>query len=225
MLTIHVIKNADDAKEYHGIDNYYAKDSLEAKASSQWWGKGAAALGLTGQIDTQTFGDLLDGKLPDGTQLGRISDKGPVHRPGYDLTFSAPKSASIMGLVWQDKLILEAHDKAVNHALSYLEREASQTRKKVNGRLESVRCDNFTVAKYRHHTSRAQDPQIHTHCVVMNMVQLANGEWRSLSSEEIFNHKMVAGVVYRNQLAIELMKIGYELVQIDAQGNFEIKII
>ena len=83
-----------------------AKDDPEHKAASAWAGAGAAALGLDGEVDADVFRTVLEGKVPDGsgTQLGRRGKEGSIeHRPGRDLTFSAPKSVSLAALVGGDE--------------------------------------------------------------------------------------------------------------------------
>ena len=79
------------------------------------------------------------------------------------------------------------------------------------------------MAKFRHDTSREQDPQLHTHCVVLNATQRRDGEWRSLSSEKLFDHKMMAGSLYRATLAYEIQKYGYTINKTHADGRFELK--
>jgi len=222
MLSIAVIKNASAASHYYEADNYYAKDSPEAAAATHWWGKGAEQLGLTGHVDSKQFEQLLLGKLPNGSQLGRLNDAKQAHRPGYDLTFSAPKSVSVMAEVLNDKRIYQAHDNAVNQTLAHLQSNAAQTRSSIDGVTSCEKTDNVTVAKFRHDTSRELDPQLHTHCVVLNMTKREDGQWRSLSSEQLFEQKMLAGGFYRSVLAFELKHLGYSSEKMHGDGRFEL---
>ncbi|MGY4019876.1 relaxase domain-containing protein, partial [Aeromonas salmonicida] len=89
---------------YAAEENYYAMGDLE----SVWMGEGADRLGLSGPIDGATLDAIAQGKLPDGTELSRIVDGKQTHRTGYDLTFSAPKSVSVMALVAGDERFLAA---------------------------------------------------------------------------------------------------------------------
>ena len=221
MLSISVIKSTDAVYSYYETDNYYAKDSPEAKETTHWWGLGAMHLKLEGFVDPELFNTLLEGRIVD-QQLGRTEGDKIEHRPGYDLTFSAPKSVSILSEVGEDKRIHSAHDKAVNAALGYLEKHAAQTRRSEDGKIIFENTNNFIVAKFRHDTSREQDPQLHTHCVLMNATQRSDGEWRSLSSEKIFDHKMLAGLIYRSHLAVELQNLGYEINKTHSDGRFEV---
>jgi conjugative relaxase-like TrwC/TraI family protein len=103
MLSTKPIKNAKHARLYfYEKDNYYFKDSPDAQEHSQWMGRGAEALGLSGSVNPELFEQLLSGKLPSGQQLGKLVKGEVQHRSGYDLTFSAPKSVSLLALVGGD---------------------------------------------------------------------------------------------------------------------------
>lgn len=222
MLSIIPLKDAQAAKSYYEKDNYYVKGSKEAIEASHWYGKGANLLGLSGYVEISDFERLLDGKLPDGTQLGRIEKGAVKHRPGYDLTFSAPKSVSILAKIGGDKRLQEAHDKAVKAALKYVQQDGINTRVFRNGEVVFERVDNLTAALFRHDTSRALDPQMHTHCVLINAVFCTDNKWRSVSSESLFDMKMALGVTYRAELAKLAKNLGYEVNITHADGRFEL---
>ncbi|EOV4132885.1 relaxase domain-containing protein, partial [Yersinia enterocolitica] len=103
MLSISSIKG--DAGYYSHQDNYYASGSLE----SRWMGAGAAQLGLKGAVANGEMDAIRQGKLPDGSDLSRMVSGVNKHRSGYDLTFSAPKSVSVMALVGEDRRFIDAH--------------------------------------------------------------------------------------------------------------------
>ena len=96
MLSVANVRSASGAASYFAADNYYA--SADADRSGQWVGSGAAALGLSGEVDAADFDKLLKGELPDGTRVGHENQ----HRAGTDLTFSLPKSWSVLALVVAD---------------------------------------------------------------------------------------------------------------------------
>ena len=126
---------------------------------------------------------MLDGS---GTELGRRGKDGEIiHRPGRDLTFSAPKSVSLAALVGGDRRIVEAHDKAVAATLAWVERNAAETRMKdpETGKMARVGNQKIVAATFRHDTSRNLDPQLHTHAVLANMVKGEDGKWRSMANE------------------------------------------
>ena len=131
VASIGAVASPSQGAGYYERDGYYAKDSPEHRAASAWAGRGAAELGLEGPVDPDIFRAVLEGELPDGSgkRLGRrIGGGGIEHRPGRDLTFSAPKSVSLAALVGGDERIVEAHDRAAGRALAWFEKNAAETR-------------------------------------------------------------------------------------------------
>ena len=227
MLSIGAIASAAQGASYYEKDGYYAKDDPEHREASAWFGKGAEELGLSGPVDPDTFRAILEGKVPDGsgTELGRRGPDGEItHRPGRDLTFSAPKSVSIAALVGGDGRIVEAHDRAVQATLAWVEKNAVQTRMQdpETGRMVRVGDQKAVVATFRHDTSRNLDPQLHTHSVLANMVQGEDGKWRTMANEKLYDSKMLIGAIYRNELAGGLARLGYGIDKTHADGRFEI---
>ena len=227
MLSIGALSSAAQGASYYERDGYYAKDDPEHRSASGWAGKGAEELGLTGPIDPETFRAVLEGKVPDGsgTELGRRGKGGEIlHRPGRDLTFSAPKSVSIAALVGGDRRVVEAHDRAVAATLAWVEKNAAETRMKVpeTSRMARVGNQKIVAATFRHDTSRNLDPQLHTHAVLANMVRGEDGKWRSMANEGIYARQKLIGMLYRNELAAGLGKLGYDIEKTHADGRFEI---
>ncbi len=208
MLSVSKIQDAGAARSYYEqIDDYYSK---EAGASSAWVGKGAHELGLTGTgpVDPQAFEAALLGRLPDGTAIG---NPGAGHVPGWDLTFSAPKSVSALALATGDERLIKAHDEAVKAAMAQIEERAAVTRiKESGGRIRQERTHNLVAATFRHETSREQDPQLHTHCVVLNATLTERG-WRSIESREIYKLQKEGGEIYRAELAARVAQLGYQI--------------
>lgn len=218
----HKVLNAQDSgnlSTYYGdaADDYYAKEG-EAQV---WQGKGAEALGLDGEINALRFADLLHGRInPGGASVRNSTRLDSKDRLGIDLTFSAPKSVSIQGLVGGDAAMVAAHDRAVARVLDHIETMA-QARNKVGGKAVIEETGNLIVAKFRHETTRAQDPEIHTHAVVMNLTQRADGSWRALNNDPIVKSTKFLGALYRSELARELREQGYEL-RYGKDGTFEL---
>ncbi len=227
MLSIGAIASAAQGASYYEKDGYYANDDPEHREASAWFGKGAEELGLSGPVDPDTFRAILEGKVPDGsgTELGkRGKDGGITHRPGRDLTFSAPKSVSIAALVGGDARIVDVHDRAVQATLAWVEKHAVQTRMRdaETGRMVRVGDQKSVVATFRHDTSRNLDPQLHTHAVLANMVQGEDGKWRTMANEGLYAHQKLIGAIYRNGLAAGLARLGYGIEKTHADGRFEI---
>lgn len=224
MLSIAKIGNtAQAATYYNSPDKYYDKDN--ADISSQWGGKGAELLGLSGEVNPEDFVRMLEGRINPETHLGRVAKGGEIeHVPGWDFTFSAPKSLSILALVGQDKRLIEAHVQATKLAMKYIEDNYAKTRIKKDNNTEYESVKNLTYASYVHTESRKHDPQLHSHNVVMNAVLDENEQWRSLETIKMFEGKMMSGLVYRSHLSRLVKNIGYEIEVTDREkGFFDIK--
>ena len=163
---------------------------------------------------------MLDGRVA-GEQLGTVRDGVTEHRPGWDVTFSAPKSVSIMAQVAGDKRLIAAHGAAVKTALGHVERHMAATRIRDGGEVERETTGNLAVATFRHETSRAQDPQLHTHSVILNMTKSADGTWRSLEPRALYQLQKQIGAIYRQELATAVRALGYEIVT-GKESMFEI---
>jgi conjugative relaxase-like TrwC/TraI family protein len=219
MLSIKNLTSSEQGAHYYERDDYYLGD--QDRSPSAWQGEGARALGLSGAVDRDAFSRLLEGQLPDGTELPRRPDQ--KRRPGFDLTFSAPKSVSIAGLVQGDARVIDAHEKAVATALRHLEAHASFARLKgKDGSIRAVSTRNLVVASFLHDASRDLDPQLHTHAVVLNATRTPDGSWKALTNEELLRSKMVGGAVYRAELALNLKALGYDVERTHADGRFEL---
>ena len=196
VASIGVITSASQGVSYYERDGYYAKDDPAHREASAWAGRGAEALGLSGPVDPDTFKAVLEGKVPDGPHLGKRDKDGEIHhRPGRDVTLSAPKSVSLMALVGGDERIVAAHDRAVTRTLAWVERNAVETRvqDKTSEAMVRVGGQKMVAAIFRHDTSRNLDLQLHTHAVIANMVQGGEGKWRTMVNDGLYRNKMAMG--------------------------------
>ena len=212
---------------YFERDDYYVKDDANHRESSIWRGRGAEDLGLTGPVDPDTLRSVLEGVVPDGSgrRLGRPGKDGSFHhRPGRDLTLSAPKSVSLLAYLGSDARAIWAHDVAVKRTLDWVERNVAETRMSEPGTGRMVRAgeQKCVIAAFRHDTSRNMDPLLHTHAVIANMVRGADGKWRTMSNEKLYANKMLIGAIYRTELARGLEGFGYRVEKTHADGRFEI---
>lgn len=237
MLTLNKISAAKDAVHYYTTqNNYYLSDRDSLNSLSRWIGNGAQKLQLSGQIEPSQFLQLLDGQLPSGQLLG-IIDKGErQHRPGTDVTLSAPKSVSILALVGQDERLLQAHQEAVTITFGRIEQLAAEARITFNGETTFEKTRNLVAAMFVHTTSRELDPDLHTHLPILNMTERSDGLWRSLSSrakndkehldhgfrELIYSNQHYLGLVYMSSLAKKVKDLGYDIRIKDRYGNFEV---
>jgi conjugative relaxase-like TrwC/TraI family protein len=181
-----------------GRDDYY---SGSGESPGRWTGAGTESLQLGGQVDHDGFMALMEGRDPAaGERLKRVGGRSKV--AAFDLTFSAPKSVSVLFAIGEPALaaaLVEAHESAVDAAVGYLEREACRVRRGRRGaRHESG--EGFVAAAYRHRMSRAEDPQLHTHVVAANMARGADGRWTALDATPIYQHAKAAGFLYQAHL-------------------------
>ena len=214
VATVTVLGGAQSSVRYFEGDGYYVSMELEHRRASGWHGEGAGALGLRGHVYPKRFEQVLAGYVPrTRIRLGRMRDGEHQHRPGLDITLSAPKSVSLEGLVFGERRVVRAHDEAVRATLDWIESDLLQTRgyDPATGRRPREGAHGMVAALFRHLTSRNQDPQLHTHCVVANMTRNAKGEWRSLETTRIRRSAKLIGAYYRNALAERLQALGYAI--------------
>ena len=219
MLSIGSVGSAGAAAGYYTKDNYYSAD--QASASSAWFGAGAAALGLDGIVHTSPFEEVLAGRLPDGTVLE--GGPGGEHRPGIDLTFSAPKSISLLALVGGDKRLLEANFAAVEATLEWAQTNLAETRMRKAGAVKPVKTGNLVAALFEQDTSRSLDPQLHVHAVIANATKGPDGKWRALHNDKLWSNNTLLGAIYHSQLRAGVEALGYETQSVGKHGTFEIK--
>jgi conjugative relaxase-like TrwC/TraI family protein len=222
MLSLSNLKAAQ-AETYYQADDYYTNEEYgAAEFHPQWFGQGATALGLTGDVAGEDFKSLLQGYGPDEQALFQRQVDVEKRRGATDYTFSAPKSVSVAALVQQDERVLEAHHRAVKTALSVLEERYVEARITIApGDRRRVNTGNIISALFPHQTSRELDPQLHTHCVTINATQAPDGRWFSFSNERVISHQKLLGEVYQNELAYGLRQAGYEIQPL-ANGQFEL---
>jgi conjugative relaxase-like TrwC/TraI family protein len=228
MLTISKPLNAGQARRYHeeefqnGRENYYSEGEL---IRGQWHGQLADRWGLTGEVREEHFERLAEGRHPvTGEQLVRHQTaretknaRGETvttmeHRAGWDATFSAPKSVSITALVGGDGRVREAHRESVTVALNELE---PYVQARLGGNRRPETTGNFVAALFEHDSARPVNgyaaPQLHTHAVVFNLTETADGDVRPLQPRELYRTQQYATAVYRSELAARLTALGYEV--------------
>ncbi len=219
-----------------GLDDYYAG---RGESPGIWAASGSGALGLVGVVEDGELGMLLRGVNPANAERLRSAvrertitvrtldvDSGewreeqkrlaPVS--GYDLVFSCPKSVSVLHALTDDERvrqeISEAHEASWLAALAYLEREACIVRRGHGGAIRE-HGQGFVAAAFRHRTSRAQDPHLHTHVIIANLTGTEDGEWRALDGDAILRtYRLAAGYLYEAHLRNELtLRLGLKWTQ------------
>ncbi len=216
VVSVASVGSAAGAAAYYANDNYYtAEQSAEL---SEWGGEGAARLELFGKVDAEVFEQILAGKLPNGAT---ISGGAGEHVAGMDLTFSAPKSVSLIALIGGDKRVIAAHIQAVRTTMAWVEKNLAYARQGANGR-ETMATGKLVYALFPHDVSRARDPQLHVHAVIANATQRPDGEWRALRNTELYKQNTLIGAIYKAELRASLEKLGYDVEVTGKHGSFEI---
>ena len=234
VATVRNLTSSSSTAEYFRADGgYYVgeegdEESLRAKReehreASAWHGKGAELLGCKpgARVAARAFEKLLKGFVPGtGIRLGRIRNGEHEHRPGFDLTFSAPKSVSLAALLPTedrpkgDRAVIRAHDAAVRETLDWVEATLLQTRGwDPETRTRPRESAPFMVAAtFRHIASRNLDPQLHTHAVIANVTRGPDGKWKSVDPVALHRNARLIGAYYRDRLARNLIGRGYSIV-------------
>ena len=239
MMTIPKALSSGQAQTYHKLEytsaaQSYYKQGDEVKG--EWQGRLATSLGLSGEVAAQEFSRLSEGQHPQSeAQMVRHraaveyqnasgkTVKAVEHRAGWDATFSAPKSVSLTALVGGDDRIREAHSAAVTVALNELEK---YTQARIGGNNPAETTGKFIAAKFEHDTARPVDsyaaPQLHTHAVIFNVTERADGSTRALQERPFFESKQFATAIYQSELMYRLRGLGYE-IEAGKSGAPEIK--
>ena len=184
------------------LPSYY----LEAgEPAGHWLGDGARFLGLQGEVDDDAFLNVMAGLDPaTGEPLGRPYGENSVR--GFDVTASAPKSVSVLFALGDGatrQAVLDAHDAAVASMVDWIEAHA-HTRYRIDGQVATLDADGITAACFRQHTSRALDPQLHTHVVIPNRVAADDGRWLALDARTIKFDQRTLSALYHASLRAEL---------------------
>ena len=216
-------------REHLQLGDYYSQDNA---VYGEWAGIGAEQLGLTGRVTEDQFlklchnqnpqtGELLTQRMKttrwDSDKMATVANR----RIFYDFTFSPPKSVSIQALIADDKRLLDAHNRAVRIAVNELQHFAGTQVHRGMDKSERL-TGNVVCAMFRHDTSRALDPHLHTHCVMFNATfDAAENRWKALSNYEMLQARKYAENVYYHEYARELRQSGYE-IENKPRGDFEI---
>lgn len=228
------LANAKEYFEEHlSAGDYYSEGE---KISGHWVGKGAEHLELSGTVTPDDFLKLCDNLDPrTGKRLTQRlkttrtehNADGDLHttanrRVFYDFTISPPKSVSVIALAGNDPRIIVAHDHAVRVALQEIENFAATRVHRGKG-ISDRNTANIVCAVFRHDTSRALDPHLHSHCIVFNATHdPVEQRWKALQNSEMLRAQKYVENVYYHELARELRRFGYQ-IENKPRGDFEIK--
>ena len=216
-------KNLADAEiyfdEHLAQNDYYAAGEIRP---GQWMGTGAERLGLKDNVTRDQFHALCENLNPEtGERLTQRSQKEGQRRVFYDFTCSAPKSISVLAVTLDDQRLIEAHEAAAKIAFRELETFAAARVRKQGSRTDRT-TGNLVAAAFVHDSSRALDPQLHTHFTVFNATfDKEERCWKALEARGMYDTIRYGTAVYRNELAKGVQQIGYRIVP--AKHGFEIE--
>ena len=217
-------KNLADARKYfdeHLAQNdYYAAGEIRP---GQWMGAGAERLGLKDNVTREQFHALCENQNPEtGERLTQRSQKEGQRRVFYDFTCSAPKSVSVLAVTLDDQRLIEAHEAAARLAFRELETFAGTRIRKQGVENRDRVTGNLVAAAFVHDSSRALDPQLHSHFTVFNATfDKEERCWKALQARGMYDAIRYGTAVYRNELAKRVQQIGYRIVP--AKHGFEIE--
>ncbi len=219
MTSISDPMSADAAAKYYektGKEEYYLAEK------GVYGGSLAENLELQ-DVTRENFRSLLDGKSPNDEQLVSASKSNDDRRAGWDVTFSAPKSLSILAL--DDPALKAAHEDAVQETMQKIENEFAITRvSDGQGGQRRINTGNLAYASFTHLASRNGDPQLHTHNFIMNMTQIDDSKYGALDLKHLYQNQKEVGLEYRSLLAEKIQDLGYEIDVVNRkEGFFEIR--
>ncbi|HKN91773.1 MAG TPA: MobF family relaxase, partial [Acidimicrobiia bacterium] len=187
-----------------GVEDYYMGSG---EAPGVWQGGLAAELGLAGVVQPDQLRALLLGRDPT-TDAELLPGRRPRTVNAFDVTFSAPKSVSLLwafGSPEVASIASIAHVEAVAVALDFVERRGGATRQVVDGERERI-STNIAAATFVHRASRDGDPQLHSHCVVVNLGRRPDGTFAALDATPLYEWGKAAGSVYQEELRRRLTR-------------------
>ena len=194
-----------------GVEEYYVG---VGEAPGVWAGRWAGELGLEGMVEADELRSLLDGVDPVSGEALTVGLPDRKVR-AVDVTFSAPKSVSVLWALGSGPVaeaVMQAHGEAVATALGFLEGHASVARRQVDGVRGRVATEGLAVAGFVHRTSREGDPQLHSHCLTVNLTRrVEDGRVVALDCWPLYGWARAAGSVYQSELQRSLsLRLGVE---------------
>ena len=224
MLRVYQSQSAAQAKDYFRNEltqgDYYSQEIV-----GNWGGKAAEMLGLSGAVTQEAFDALIDNKDPaTGNQL--TAHNKANRRPGYDLTFSAPKALSVLYEYSQDERLLDAFRESVSDAMQSIEEEM-HVRVRKDGRNEDRKTGNLAYAEFVHFTARPvesadPDPQLHAHCFVPNVsFDAEESQWKAGEFSTIKRDANYYEALFHSHLTKRLSDMGLSIERDDRFWTIE----
>jgi conjugative relaxase-like TrwC/TraI family protein len=217
MLIVTPSVSSERAKRYFGEslkrDDYYVGGQ---EVAGHWFGKGAEQLGLSGQVDQESYFRLCDNEHPEtGEQLTPRQKSN--RRPMYDWTFSAPKAVSVLYEHSGDERILDAFTTSYRETMSEAEMEM-KTRVRKGGEDSDRITGNMVAAEFTHFTARPVegqiDPHLHAHFVVFNTTyDPVEERWKASQQGDLKRDADYWEAAFDARFAKRLNDLGYATVK------------
>jgi conjugative relaxase-like TrwC/TraI family protein len=186
-------------------ESYYNQDS---QTVGQWHGQGLKGIGIKdgANVETTELDFILDGKTSNGKEKLTYNAGDEKRRKGYDVTFTPDKSVSIAYALSKENndiekanLIKNIHMEAVKATMLEIEKKAN-FRETKNHRTTLKSGGNLIYSEYVHEVNRELEPNLHSHCVISNLVLTPNG-YKALDNAEILEYQKTFQRIYTNKLA------------------------
>jgi conjugative relaxase-like TrwC/TraI family protein len=205
-LTIRAAKNPTyyEQREFARDDYYTERESVPGR----WVGRGAQTLSLSERPERGQLGTLLSGRSPRTDEILAGGRGRTPTNAGFDLTFTAPKSVSVLLAIGDEDMrqkILVAQERAALAGLDYLERHECFARRGTDG-VNVIRAEGFVGAAYTHEMARSGDPHLHTHVVIANRVRAADRRWTAPDMRPVYAAAKTAGTIAEAELRKELSR-------------------
>ena len=194
-------------------ENYYTEG--ESFTNSEWLGLAAEFQGLSGQIKKKDFHNAYSSLDPNGNPLRKQQQykksSRRYNRPGTDVTLSAPKSVTVAALVHENQDIKDAHKAAVRATMKYVENNCIFYQTKQRGQKLLLQSKSAQIAVLHHDDNRNKDPQLHSHCVILNQTVCPDKKWRAVANKELYKQQKTIGAYYDHELARQIQQKGYRI--------------
>ncbi len=210
MLTLQC-KKGNSIQKLEQIVGYFQSPVKNEDPHSIWIGSAGEILGLSGSVEKNHFLNTLQGYRPN-TEEALVQRPGYSRRYGWDMTFSPPKSISIVWAISDARIRRElelAHQEAIITVITFIEDHYSLGRRGRNGvQKEKVK---LLGAAFLHFVSREGDPQIHTHVFLQNLAYYSDGDWGCLDLKPVYYNQKKLGALYREELSRRLLSLGFSI--------------
>jgi conjugative relaxase-like TrwC/TraI family protein len=211
MLRVIQTKSSAGAKSYYSQSDYLSEGQ---ELVGRWGGKASQLLGLSGEVDKQSFDRLCDNLDPRSGE--RLTLRTNAERTvGYDFNFHVPKGVSLAYTLNHDDRVLSAFRASVEETMQEIEADAA-TRVRKHDMQEERITGNLAWATFVHTTARPvngePDPHLHAHCFVFNTTfDSVEESWKAGQFRELKRDASYYEAAFHARLASRMNDLGFEI--------------